>query len=336
MTEPFAAIAPPAACPRCGTGLAPGLLRCPACRSLAYADTLARLSAEASEAAAEGRLAEAAGRWHAALSLLPADAAQRPAIERRLEELGARMERGEGRRTAQPSAGRGSVWAAAGAGVLFLITKGKVLLLALTKGGALLSLFAFLGLYWREWGWALAAGLVVSIYLHELGHVVSLWRYRIPVSAPMFVPGIGAYVRHGVLPTARIGARVALAGPLAGLLTALAALALGALTGDRYWGAIAHLGAILNLFNLVPVWQLDGARAVAPLARSQRLVYGLLLAAVAAASRDPFAVIVALTTAGALVFLPRSRGEDRGAVLQAAAIILGLGAVLLLDGGSPL
>jgi Zn-dependent protease len=274
-------------------------------------------------------LAEAAELWHGALALLPADASQRGVIERKLEALGARMERGEARGAPRTTRERKGALAVLGALLLFLVTKGKVLLLALTKGGALLSLFAFLGLYWREWGWTLALGLVTSIFLHELGHIVALRRYGVAVTAPMFVPGLGAFVSHGVLPTARIGARVAIAGPVAGALAAALALLLGALTGGAYWKAIAHLGAIMNLFNLVPVWQLDGAKAVAPLGGGGRSAYALLLVTVAVVTRDPFAVLIALTTTGALILLGRGGTGDRVAAALSAGVILGLGGVLL-------
>jgi len=38
-------------------------------------------------------------------------------------------------------------------------------------------------------------------------------------------------------------------------------------TAVGVWGAIAHSGALVNLFNLVPVWQLDGARGFRALGR---------------------------------------------------------------------
>jgi Zn-dependent protease len=320
----------PTRCPKCGTALAAGLYRCPACQALVYADVLTELARRADAAAAEGDLATATQRWHEALALLPPDAGQRATIDSKLEALGARMERGEGKRTTAPRGPKRGMWAALVAGAAFLAAKGKLLLLGLTKAGALLSLFAFLGIYWREWGWALAAGIVVSLYLHELGHVAALKRYRIPVSAPMFVPGFGAYVRHGALPTARIGARVALAGPAAGLCAAALALAMGALTGNAYWAAIAHLGAILNLGNLMPIWVLDGVRAVAPLDLPGRIIFVAALVVVALVTRDPVAAIVALVTGGALAFGGRGGTGDRGALLYGVGVIAGLGVVLAL------
>lgn len=330
MSEPLARIPVPTRCPTCGTALAAGLYRCPACQALVYADVLTEIARMAEAAAAEGQLAQATERWHQALGLLPPDASQRTAIDAKLEALGARMERGEGAGKAPPKGPRRGVWATLVAGVAVLLTKGKLLLLGLTKAGALLSLFAFLGIYWREWGWAFAAGIVVSIYLHELGHVAALKRYRIPVSAPMFVPGFGAYVRHGALPTARIGARVALAGPAAGLVAAALALGLRFLTGNSYWGALAHLGAIINLGNLMPVWVLDGVRAVAPLDVRGRIVLVGAMVVVAAVTRDPVAAIIALVTGVMLAFGGKGGAGDRGALLYGVAVIAGLGAVLAL------
>src|ERR1035437_4631322 len=84
-----------------------------------------------------------------------------------------------------------------GAGPLLLLalTKGKFLLLGLTKMGTLLTMLASLGVYWAMYGWAFALGLVVSIYTHEMGHVAAIRRYGFPASAPMFIPGFGAFIQ---------------------------------------------------------------------------------------------------------------------------------------------
>jgi hypothetical protein len=51
-----------------------------------------------------------------------------------------------------------------------------------------------MGVYWTVFGWWFAAGLIASIYIHEMGHVAALHRLGIRASAPMFIPGIGAMV----------------------------------------------------------------------------------------------------------------------------------------------
>src|SRR5512133_3951693 len=111
---------------------------------------------------------------------------------------------------------------------------------------------------------------MASLYLHELGHVVALRRAGIPASPPMFIPGFGAYVRmHQAPADGHTDARVGLAGPLVGLAVAALCYALAAATGSSLLLAVAHAGAILNLFNLVPLWSLDGSRGFSPLTRGQ-------------------------------------------------------------------
>jgi Zn-dependent protease len=97
----------------------------------------------------------------------------------------------------------------------------------------------------------------------------------------MFIPGFGALVRLKQQPaTAAEDASVGLAGPLWGLGAAAAAYAVFMVTAIGIWAAIAQWSARINLFNLLPVWQLDGSRGFHALARGQRW---LVVAAVGAA-----------------------------------------------------
>jgi hypothetical protein len=49
-----------------------------------------------------------------------------------------------------------------------------------------------MGAYWALFGWKFAAGIVLSIYVHEMGHVWALRQFGIAASAPMFIPFLGA------------------------------------------------------------------------------------------------------------------------------------------------
>ena len=78
----------------------------------------------------------------------------------------------------------------------------------------------------------------------------------------MFIPGLGAIVRLKQYPAdPREDARVGLAGPISGLGAAIASYLLFLVTGWEGWAAIAKAGAVLNLFNLMPLGPLDGGRA---------------------------------------------------------------------------
>lgn len=89
---------------------------------------------------------------------------------------------------------------------------------------------------------------------------------------PVFLPGLGAYVRWQALGVSEeTRAQVSLAGPLAGLLASLACALIWWKTGDGLWAALARAGAWLNLLNRIPVWILDGGQALGVLSRNARI-----------------------------------------------------------------
>ena len=252
------------ACPDCGAPLEESALSCPSCHSLTHAKELESLAAQAQQATVRGDLAAARELWLRSLALLPQDSVQYRSIKAHIENL----------KTA-PQSGSGWKKGAAGVGpaLLLLFTKGKLLLLGLTKLSTLLSMLAFAGVYWALYGWTFAIGMVFSIYIHEMGHVLTLREYGIAASAPMFIPGLGAFIRLKQLRiTPSQDSRVGRAGPIYGLGAAAFALAAGYATGAKAWDAIAHFGAVINLFNLIPVWTLDGSRGFTSQTRQQRLI----------------------------------------------------------------
>jgi Zn-dependent protease len=143
------------------------------------------------------------------------------------------------------------------------------------------TMLVSVGAYALIWGWRFGLGFVLLLLVHELGHVIQLRREGINAGAPMFIPFLGALVAMKELPkNAAAEARVGLAGPVLGSLGALVALGLYGLTGDELFKALAFVGFLLNLFNLLPVLPLDGGRAMAALSPWMWFVgYGLLVAA---------------------------------------------------------
>ena len=254
-------------------------LDCPACRRLTHQRRLEELAAEAERASASGRTEAALAAWREALTLLPPASRQYESISNSLSRLSQRIDRGG--RAAQGSSWRVAAGTLGAAGVLAwkgkvvllaVASKAKLLLAGLGNSGTVFSMLLSLGVYWTAFGWWFALGLVVSLYVHEIGHVAALRRYGIPASAPMFVPGIGAFVRMKQYPAdAREDARVGLAGPVWGLGAAVVSYAAFLATGAPILAAIARVGAWLNLFNLLPFWQLDGGRGFRVLSRSQRI-----------------------------------------------------------------
>ena len=315
----------PSVCGQCGTQIAPALLACPSCQRLVHAEELKRFAVTAERAAQLGDPSAALAAWRQALDLLPTDATQHQVVSARIAALSRSLD-------GSPAAAKhGSGWGKGAAGVgalgallfkfkfalMFVLTKAKLLLLGLTKAGTFFSMLLSAGLYWTIWGWKFAFGLVLSIYIHEMGHVQALQRYGIKATAPMFIPGIGAVIRLKQYPAdAREDARVGLAGPLWGLGAALAAYAVYRATGIGAWGAIAHFGAWVNLFNLVPVWQLDGARGFRALTRPQRWTAVALIAAVWLVTSEGLLVLLGIAAAATAGLAHAADEPDHTALLQ--------------------
>jgi Zn-dependent protease len=143
--------------------------------------------------------------------------------------------------------------------LIFLLPKLKLLT---TFGSALVSVAA----YSLLWGWWFAAGFVALLFLHEFGHVIQLRREGVKASAPMFIPFLGAVIAAKSMGRdAAAEARVGLAGPVLGSIATLVPLAVWLATGSDFWRALAYVGFLINLFNLLPVLPLDGGRAMAAL-----------------------------------------------------------------------
>jgi Zn-dependent protease len=264
-------------CARCGTELAPLALACPSCGALVHRARLQELADLAAAAVAAGDRAAARQHWQDALGLVPAASEQHRLIAERIEGLRDTEPAGTGAGAAAPSRPTGSWWKQ-GLGVavtlgVVLITKAKFLLLGLTKLSTFVSMFGFFAVYWSLHGWPLALGLAVSIYIHEMGHVWVLRRLGIHAGAPLFIPGVGAVVMLKERITDPIvDARIGLAGPVWGLGAAIGAWLVAFATGAPIWTAIAELTAFINLFNLTPIWQLDGSRGFNAMTRNDRWV----------------------------------------------------------------
>jgi Zn-dependent protease len=185
------------------------------------------------------------------------------------------------------------------AALLAFFSKIKVVLLALTKVKFLVSASSMLVsvvAYASIWGWQFGVGFVLLLLVHEYGHVIQLRREGVKdASAPIFIPFLGALIWSKSLGgNAAAEARVGLAGPVLGSIGAAICVALYALTGDDLFRALAFTGFFLNLFNLLPVGFLDGARAAAALSPYVWLlgVFGMVVLVLTVP--NPIIILIAL------------------------------------------
>src|SRR3954465_311034 len=152
------------------------------------------------------------------------------------------------------------LWAPIAAIGAFLAKFGVVLL----KFKFLFSMFVSAAFYVWLGGWWFGIGLVVLLFVHEMGHVAEAKRQGLPVSAPVFIPFMGALISLKQMPhNAWNEAKLAIAGPIIGSAGALALYLAGVAFDSRALKALAFLGFFINLFNLLPVVPLDGGRIVA-------------------------------------------------------------------------
>ena len=172
---------------------------------------------------------------------------------------------------------------------VFLAKFGGVLL----KFKFLFSIFVSAAFYVWFGGWWFGIGLVVLLFVHEMGHVIEAKRQGLPVSAPLFIPFLGAMITMKQMPQdAWNEAKVAIAGPLVGSAGAAAFWVVGATTDSNHLRALAFLGFLINLFNLLPVVPLDGGRIVGALHPALWLVGFLALLGLVFVRPNPILLII--------------------------------------------
>ena len=170
-----------------------------------------------------------------------------------------------------------------------LVKFGGVLL----KGKFFFSIFISAAFYVWYGGWWFGIGLIVLLFVHEMGHVLEAKRQGLPVSAPLFIPFFGAFITMKQMPhDAWNEAKVGIAGPIVGSAGALGLWIAGEATDSNSLKAIAFLGFLINLFNLLPVVPLDGGRIVGALHPALWLVGFLALLGLVIIRPNPLLILI--------------------------------------------
>ena len=185
-------------------------------------------------------------------------------------------------------------WAPLAAIGAFVAKFGAVLL----KFKFLFSMFVSAAIYVWIGGWAFGLGLVLLLFVHEMGHVLEARRQGLPVTAPVFIPFLGALISLKQMPQdAWREAKLAIAGPLLGSVGAAVIYAIGAAEDSRPLKAIAFLGFFINLFNLIPASPLDGGRIVSALHPAMWFLGVLALLALVILRPNPILILILLVAA---------------------------------------
>ncbi|HEY9126017.1 MAG TPA: site-2 protease family protein [Acidobacteriaceae bacterium] len=326
-------------CGNCGGELEAGALACGACHSLVHSERLDQLAKDARALEMRGLLRQARELWVECLPLLPANSKQTEWVHTRLKALDDAIAQAE-------AAARGETIAPAKVEkptptwvkklgpfgpLALLLFKLKTVFIALLKFKFLFSFFAYAALYVGLFGWRFGIGFAVCVLIHEMGHYVDVKRRGLPAEMPIFLPGLGAYVRWRAMHVSlRTMAQVSLAGPLAGWIAAAVCFLIYSYTQDPLWAALARTGAILNVLNLTPVWVFDGGIAGYALDAMQRAALLMTCLWLWYYTREGFFLLVAAAFAWRLFTAVRKNSDappmgDWGVWLYYAAVLVALG-----------
>ncbi len=179
--------------------------------------------------------------------------------------------------------------------LLLLLLSGAKLGKLFTSGGTmLLSLLAYALVY----GWRYAAGFVLLLLVHEMGHFLAARQRGLDVGLPTFIPFVGAWVELKDRPhDAETEAWVGLGGPLLGSLGALACYFAARQADSPLLLAVSYASFFLNLFNLIPLSPMDGGRITAVLSPRIWLLGAPVLLAVAWWRPSPMLILLAILAA---------------------------------------
>src|ERR1700730_15555806 len=138
-------------------------------------------------------------------------------------------------------------------------------------------------IYAQLFGWAFGVGIVLLILIHESGHVVVARIIGLPVTLPVMIPFLGAFVSMKQQPrTVAQESIMAIGGPVLGSIAAglcyLGYLQTPTSSTGHLLRALSYFGFLINLFNLTPLTPLDGGRVTSLLSKWFN-VAGLVIAA---------------------------------------------------------
>lgn len=160
---------------------------------------------------------------------------------------------------AKPSAKSGIVLLGIG---LKLLKTAKVLKVALAASSV--------AVYSVMFTFEFALALVGVLVFHEYGHLRAMKKFGIPTKGMYLIPFFGGIALGDKPRTQWEDVYISMMGPVFGLLMTAIFYVIYLVTDSHFCGLVTSTSALLNLFNLFPVYPLDGGRVVKALVFSRR------------------------------------------------------------------
>ena len=220
--------------------------------------------------------------------------------------IGGEIKRNRGKATAGGAVGLGYLLLKFGAALKFLVVGFKLKTFLYLFINIAVYAFFFGQNFGLVWALALGAGILALLFIHEMGHVVAAEIEGVPVTAPNFIPGFGAYIMLKAQPKdAKTESIIAIGGPLFGALASLATFGLATLAGtDTKMGlllaVVAGYSFFFNAINMIPYSPLDGGRILGSVSKWVNVVgLAMLVGGIIFGYLSPIFLILILFLGGA-------------------------------------
>lgn len=173
-----------------------------------------------------------------------------------------------------------------------------------------------------------AIGLVMMLFIHEMGHVAAMRMRGYKASAPVFIPFLGAVI-FGPRMTGRDDeAFIGIGGPVLGGLAAAIALGAWYFVDDKKSDLaiilmmVSYVGMFINVFNLIPIRPLDGGRVTQAVGPWFKYVGIVALAILSAMFHEPVILFVWIVVMPEITFLPLSLRAVMAVLLWLVMVVL--------------
>lgn len=129
--------------------------------------------------------------------------------------------------------------------------------------------------------WEFAIIIMLSLFVHEYGHIFAMKRCGLKTKGIYFIPFLGAAaVTEETFKSRRDEVYIAIMGPIFGFTLAGLTLIVYMVTQNALFAATAGWMAMVNLFNLLPINPLDGGRIMKSIAFSINSNWGNIFLAI--------------------------------------------------------
>ncbi|WML41618.1 site-2 protease family protein [Neobacillus sp. OS1-2] len=155
-----------------------------------------------------------------------------------------------------------TIYLAVIATMISLLVKSKPFLIWLKWGEigtTFTTMFISFWSYTLLYPWKFSSILILLIFIHEIGHVLAAKYRGLHVTAPTFIPFLGAFViTKNTKPSLEKRAFISIGGPIIGGISGIIFFLFGQQLATDWLSSAALLFILVNLVNSFPLYPMDG------------------------------------------------------------------------------